>query len=83
MPKYVLSVDQSTQGTKAMIFSEYGKILSRADLPHKQIINDAGWVSHDPEEIYENVLKSARMAAETAGIDKADNACRGISHQRE
>lgn len=83
MPKYVLSVDQSTQGTKAMIFSEYGKILSRADLPHKQIINDAGWVSHDPEEIYENVLKTARMAAEKAGIDKADIACMGISNQRE
>lgn len=83
MPKYVLSVDQSTQGTKALIFDEMGKILSRADLPHRQIVNDLGWVSHDPEEIFENVLKTARMAAEKAGIDKADIACMGISNQRE
>ena len=50
MAKYVLSVDQSTQGTKALIFDEAGKMLARADLPHRQIINDLGWVSHDPED---------------------------------
>ena len=68
MAKYVLSVDQSTQGTKAMIFDETGRMLARADLPHRQIISDAGWVSHDPEEIYDHVLKTARAAAEKAGI---------------
>ena len=83
MPKYVLSVDQSTQGTKALIFDEAGMILSRADLPHRQIVSDAGWVSHDPEEIFKNVLKTARMAAEKAGVDKADIACMGVSNQRE
>ena len=83
MPKYVLSVDQSTQGTKALIFDEEGMILSRADLSHRQIVTGAGWVSHDPEEIYQNVLKAARMAAERAGIDQADIACLGLSNQRE
>ena len=83
MAKYVLSVDQSTQGTKALIFDEAGKMLTRADLPHRQIINDAGWVSHDPEEIYQNTLKVVRMAAEKAGIDPAEIACMGISNQRE
>ena len=83
MAKFVLSVDQSTQGTKAMIFDGEGKMLARADLPHKQIINDLGWVSHDPEEIYQNTLKAARAAAEKAGIDPAEIACMGISNQRE
>ena len=83
MPKYVLSVDQSTQGTKALILDEKGSPLARADLPHRQIINDRGWVSHDPEEIFANVLKTARMAAEKAGIDPRDIACMGISNQRE
>ena len=83
MPKYVLSVDQSTQGTKALIFDEAGMILSRADLPHRQIVSDAGWVSHDPEEIFKNVLKTARMAAEKAGVDPANIACMGVSNQRE
>ncbi len=83
MAKYVLSVDQSTQGTKALIFDEGGKMLARADLPHRQIINDLGWVSHDPEEICQNTLKVVRMAAEKAGIDPADIVCMGISNQRE
>ena len=83
MAKYVLSVDQSTQGTKALIFDEVGKMLARADLPHRQIVNELGWVSHDPEEIYQNTLKVVRMAAEKAGIDPADIACMGISNQRE
>jgi len=83
MAKYVLSVDQSTQGTKALIFDEAGKMLARADLPHRQIVNELGWVSHDPEEIYQNTLKVVRMAAEKAGIDPADIACMGLSNQRE
>ena len=83
MAKYVLSVDQSTQGTKALVFDEAGKMLARADLPHKQIINGLGWVSHDPGEIYRNTLKAMRMASEKAGIDPARIACMGISNQRE
>ena len=83
MAKYVLAVDQSTQGTKALILDEAGKLLARADLPHRQIINEAGWVSHDPEEIFRNTLQVARMAAEKAGVDAAEIACMGISNQRE
>ena len=83
MAKYVLSVDQSTQGTKALIFDAAGKMLSRADLPHRQIVNAAGWVSHDPEEIYQNTLNVVRMAAEKAGADPSHIVCMGISNQRE
>jgi len=42
---YVLSIDQSTQGTKAVILNDSGIIQARHDLPHKQIINENGWVS--------------------------------------
>ena len=83
MATYVLSVDQSTQGTKAMIFDGNARMLSRADLPHRQIINGAGWVSHDMEEIWRNTLKVIRQAAEKAGINPGDIACMGISNQRE
>ena len=83
MKKYVLSVDQSTQGTKAMIFDEAGGMLARADLPHRQIVNGAGWVSHDPEEIFRNTLQVAGLAAEKAGVDPAEIVCMGISNQRE
>ncbi len=83
MNGHILAIDQSTQGTKAFVFDETGKALSRADAPHQQIISAAGWVSHDPEEIFQNVLKTARLAIEKAGIDPAAIACIGISNQRE
>ena len=83
MERYVLSIDQSTQGTKAMLFDGKGAMVSRASLPHRQIVSEAGWVSHDPEEIYENVLKAARLAVEKAGVDPAAVACVGLCNQRE
>ena len=47
---YIISIDQSTQGTKALLFDQDGMLLQRKDLPHKQMINEKGWVSHDPEK---------------------------------
>ena len=83
MVAYVLSVDQSTQGTKALLFDGEGRLITRADLPHRQIVNDRGWVSHNPEEIYQNLLKAVAMAVEKAGISPDDIACMGLSNQRE
>ena len=83
MAKYVLGIDQSTQGTKALLFDEEGALLCRTDLPHRQIINDLGWVEHDPEEIYKNTIQTVKNLVEKAGIDKADIAVLGISNQRE
>lgn len=79
----ILSVDQSTQGTKALLFDEAGALIGRADRPHRQIINDRGWVEHDPEEIYANVLGSIRDVVEKTGIDKSSIRAMGISNQRE
>lgn len=81
--KYLLSVDQSTSGTKALIFEERGTLLCRCDLPHKQIVNGQGWVEHDPEEIYSNTLAVIRNVVEKSGIDKNDLIGLGISNQRE
>lgn len=81
MAKYIISIDQSTQGTKALLFDETGSILRRTDRPHRQIINDLGWVSHDPEEIYGNVLECVRELLD--GVEKECVAGLGISNQRE
>ena len=83
MTRYVLSVDQSTQGTKALLFNETGKLMNRADRPHRQITNESGWVEHDPEEIWQNTLQVIRDVAEKAGIDRNEIAVMGISNQRE
>ncbi len=83
MSKYIVGIDQSTQGTKAVLFDEKGLIVLRRDLPHKQIINDKGWVEHDPEEIFSNTIQVVKNLIEGAGIDKAEIAGVGISNQRE
>lgn len=45
-------------------------MLRREDLSHKQIINDLGWVSHNPEEIYQNTIYVVKKLVTDAGIDK-------------
>lgn len=80
---YVLSVDQSTQGTKALLFDDTGRLLCRRDVAHEQIINDRGWVSHDPQEIYRNTVQSVRLVLETSGVNPGAIAALGISNQRE
>lgn len=80
---YVLGIDQSTQGTKAILFNDQRKIIGRSDLPHKQIITGEGWVSHDPEEIYHNVVAVCKRVIESTGIEKKLISCIGIDNQRE
>lgn len=83
MSRYVLGIDQSTQGTKALLFDEEGALICRTDLPHRQYINEKGWVEHDPEEIYINTLAVVKNLVEKAGINKNELAVLGISNQRE
>ena len=81
--KYVLAVDQSTQGTKAILFDVNGDLVCRTDLPHRQLINEKGWVSHDLSEIYSNTIQVVKNLVEKVGIQKEEIACLGISNQRE
>ena len=83
MGKYILSIDQSTQGTKALLFDDKGALLCRTDKPHRQIINDKGWVEHDLSEIYANTLQVVKDLVSKAGIDKGEISALGISNQRE
>lgn len=81
--RVVLSIDQSTQGTKGLVWSLDGELLARADLNHRQIVSREGWVSHDLNEIWENVKKVATLALERAGSVPGDVCVIGISNQRE
>lgn len=81
--KYIISIDQSTQGTKALLFDESGSLIKRTDKSHEQIINEKGWVSHDPAEIYKNTLEVVKKVVEEASIDKDKIVGVGISNQRE
>lgn len=83
MAKYVLGIDQSTQGTKALLFDEQGDLICRTDLAHEQIINEKGWVEHNPIEIIDNTVQVVKDLVEKAGIDKSEIITLGISNQRE
>lgn len=81
--KTILAIDQSTSGTKALLFDGEGQLLGRRDLPHEQKINSQGWVSHDPMEIYRNTLETVRLLLEETGADRESIGAVGISNQRE
>ena len=83
MTDKILSIDQSTSGTKALLFDKDGNLLGRADLPHRQITPQGGWVEHDPEEIYQNTLGVVKLLLEKTGIPSSEIAALGISNQRE
>lgn len=83
MSEYVCSIDQSTQGTKALLLDRTGRLVCRTDIPHRQIINEKGWVSHDPCQIRRNTVQVVKNLVEKAGIDRSELKVLGISNQRE
>ena len=80
---YILAVDQSTQGTKGMIFDAEGKLIARADRPHRQIIDEKGYVEHDLKEILANTVAVCGDVIRKSGIAAEAIAAMGISNQRE
>ena len=83
MSKYVVGIDQSTQGTKIILFDVGGEVAFQVSKSHKQFINDKGWVEHDPEEIWQNVKDLARQITANNDISARDIVAIGISNQRE
>ena len=81
--RYIIGIDQSTQGTKALLFDEEGHLLRRTDLPHRQIVNEKGWVSHDLNEIYRNTVQTVKTLVAESGVAPEEIAGIGISNQRE
>ncbi|MCI8757168.1 MAG: glycerol kinase GlpK [Oscillospiraceae bacterium] len=81
--RYILAIDQSTQGTKGILFDQQGVFVARTDRSHRQFVDEKGWVEHDPEEILTNTLAVARDVVQKAGIGKEEIAALGISNQRE
>ena len=57
---YIIAIDQSTSSTKALLFDEQCKVLARTNVDHKQYYPQTGWVEHDAEEIYANMIEAIR-----------------------
>ncbi|UIN29749.1 glycerol kinase GlpK [Microbacterium binotii] len=83
MADYVLAIDQGTTSTRAMIFDRKGSVISVGQKEHEQIFPKAGWVEHDPAEIWRNTQEVIGLALSRADITRHDIAAIGITNQRE
>ena len=83
MEKYILSLDQGTTSSRAIVFDHTGRIVSSAQKEFTQHFPKAGWVEHDPNEIWSTQAGVAAEATVKAGINGTGIAAIGITNQRE
>jgi glycerol kinase len=83
MPDFVGAVDQGTTSTRFMIFDHGGNEVGRHQLEHEQILPRAGWVEHNPVEIWERTSAAIQTALGRHGLGASDLAALGITNQRE
>lgn len=83
MDACVMGIDQSTQGTKLLLFDAEGNIIYKADKAHKQYIDEKGWVEHDPDEIWQNLKTLVKEMLEKMHSEGHEIRAIGISNQRE
>src|SRR5690554_5194509 len=83
MADYILAIDQGTTSSRAIIFDHSGSIVATGQKEHEQILPRAGWVEHDPEEIWVNTREVVGLALTRANLTKDDIAAVGITNQRE
>ncbi|MGL5682831.1 MAG: glycerol kinase GlpK [Marinifilaceae bacterium] len=81
--KYVLALDQGTTSSRAILFNHTGNIIAVSQKATEQHFPQAGWVEHDPNEIWYTQSSVAAEAIAKADITGADIACIGITNQRE
>lgn len=81
--KYVLAIDQGTTSSRAIVFTHEGTIHSVGQLEHDQIFPRAGWVEHNPEQIWNNVREAVGLALTRGNLTHEDIAAVGITNQRE
>src|ERR1043166_6563162 len=80
---YILALDQGTTSSRAIVFDLSGAIASVAQKEFRQIFPQAGWVEHDPREIWASQIGVASEALARAGLRAGDVAAMGITNQRE
>ncbi|QCX33339.1 glycerol kinase GlpK [Caloramator sp. E03] len=83
MSKFILALDQGTTSSRAIVFNHEGQIVSVAQKEFTQIYPQAGWVEHNPLEIWDTQLEVAKEAVKKAGLEMKDIAAIGITNQRE
>ena len=80
---YLLALDQGTSSSRSIVFDAQGRIVAMSQREFRQIYPQPGWVEHDPKEIWESQLATAREALARAGVRAEQIASIGITNQRE
>ncbi|PTM92730.1 glycerol kinase GlpK [Mycoplana dimorpha] len=83
MGGYILAIDQGTTSSRAIVFDSGQRVVGVGQREFPQLFPRSGWVEHNPEDIWESVIWSARVALENAGIAASELAGIGITNQRE
>ncbi len=83
MTRYILSIDQGTTSTRAIIFDDRGSIVTSAQEEFEQFFPADGWVEHDPEEIWDTTVAVCQQALKNGNIEASAIAGIGITNQRE
>jgi glycerol kinase len=83
MADFVGAIDQGTTSSRFMIFDHGGNEVGRHQLEHEQILPQAGWVEHDPTEIWERTSTVIRTALTRANLQVSDLCALGVTNQRE
>ncbi len=83
MSLYILALDQGTTSSRSILFDKKGNIIAVAQKEFTQIFPKPGWVEHDPKEIWETQLATAKEVMAKANISAVDIAAIGITNQRE
>jgi glycerol kinase len=81
--EFLLALDQGTSSSRSIVFDAHGHIVAMAQREFRQIFPQPGWVEHDPNEIWETQLATAREALANAKLKASDIASIGITNQRE
>jgi hypothetical protein len=83
MTSHLLALDQGTSSSRSIVFNARGQVVAMAQREFRQIYPQPGWVEHDPLELWETQLATAREVLAKAGLAAADIASIGITNQRE
>jgi glycerol kinase len=83
MKKYILAIDQSTSASKVMLFNQKAELVYRVSLPHEQFYPQPGFVEHDAEEIFSNVVAGLNEVVQKTKTDLKEVAALAITNQRE
>lgn len=83
MEQYIISLDQGTSSSRAIVFDHKGEIKAVAQQEFRQIFPQSGWVEHDPHEIWSSQASVIAGAIASIGINGLNIAAIGITNQRE